>query len=154
MKTTEDRLATKKKILEACLQQQATAIDNLKKVMDEAADSAEDYGLPKDLYDSYRNQLMSKREMYALQIQKVNEQVEILHRIEINRLYDTVRFGSVVITETQNLFIAAGIGKVSVDGVEYYALSPAVPFFAAIDGKKKGEEFDFKGKKSKIVDVF
>ena len=154
MKTNEERLALKKKILEACLQQQATAIENLKSVMDEAADSAEDYGLPKDLYDSYRNQLMSKREMYALQIQKVNEQVDILRRVEINRLYDTVRFGTVVITSLQKLFIAAGVGKVAVDGEEYYAISPIVPFFAAIDGKKKDQEYEFKGKKAKIIDVF
>jgi hypothetical protein len=154
MKTTEERLALKKKILEACLQQQATAIENLKKVMDEAADSAEDYGLPKDLYDSYRNQLMSKREMYAQQIQKVNEQVDILRRVEVNRLFETVRFGTVVITDTQRLFVAAGIGKVAVDGMEYFAISPVVPFFSAIDGKKKGDSFDFKGRKMTIVDVF
>lgn len=144
----------KKKILEACFKHQETAMENLKGVMDEAADSAEEYGLPKDLYDSYRNQLMSKREMYALQLQKVSETVDILRRVEAGYLLDKVRFGAVVITGSQKLFIAAGIGKVTVEGEDYQVISPIVPFFSAIEGKKKGDEFDFRGKKEKILDVF
>ena len=149
-----DRLELKQKILNACMQHQLKVMDNLKIVMEEAQDSAEEYGLPKDLYDSYRNQLMSKRDMFAQQLQKANEQMEILRRVEITRVHSSVGFGSVVITESQKLFISTGIGKVMVDGEEYYVISGMVPFFNAIYSKKKGDTFDFRGKKEKILDVF
>jgi len=149
-----DRLAMKQKILDACFEQQNRVIQNLKVVMEEVTDSAEEYGLPKDLYDSYRNQMMSKREMFAQQMLKVNEQVDILRRVDMTRTYDSVRFGAVVITSSQRLFIATGIGKIRMEGEEYFVISAMVPFFAAIDGKKAGDSFEFRGKKEKVLDVF
>lgn len=149
-----DRLALKQKILDACFAQQDKVIQNLKVVMEEVADSAEEYGLPKDLYDSYRNQMMSKREMFAQQLLKVNEQVDILRRVDMSRVYETVRFGAVVVTGSQRLFIATGIGKINVEGDEYFVISAMVPFYTAIDGKRAGDEYEFRGKKEKILDVF
>jgi hypothetical protein len=149
-----DRLQLKQRILDACFGQQTKVIENLKVVMEEVADSAEEYGLPKDLYDSYRNQMMSKREMFAQQLLKVNEQVDILRRVDMSRPYSSARFGAVVITESQKIFIAAGIGKVVVDGDEYFVISAMVPFYTAIDGKKAGDTYEFRGKKEKILEVF
>jgi len=149
-----DRLKLKQKILDACFEQQAKVIENLKLVMEEVADSAEEYGLPKDLYDSYRNQMMSKREMFAQQLLKINEQVDILRKVDMARTYSQIRFGAVVITESQHLFVAAGIGKINVEGEEYFVISAMVPFYSAIDGKKVGDIYEFRGKKEKILEVF
>jgi len=123
-------------------------------VMEEVADSAEEYGLPKDLYDSYRNQMMSKRDMFAQQILKINEQVDILRRVDMTRTYSQIRFGAVVITESQRLFVAAGIGKIKVEGEDFFVISAMVPFYSAIDGKKAGDTYEFRGKKEKILEVF
>jgi hypothetical protein len=149
-----DRLNLKQKILDACFEQQTKVRENLKVVMEEVADSAEEYGLPKDLYDSYRNQMMSKREMFAQQLLKINEQVDILRRIDMAKTYSQIRFGAVVITESQKLFVAAGIGKIMVEGDEYFVISAMVPFYNAIDGKKAGDTYEFRGKKERILEVF
>ena len=150
----EERLKLKQKVLNACFDQQDKVMKNLKVVMEEVADSAEEYGLPKDLYDSYRNQMMSKREMFAQQLLKIQEQVDILRRIDMTRTYPSARFGAIVITETQHIFIASGIGKINVDGDEYFVISAMVPFYNAIDGKKAGDTYEFRGKKEKIIEVF
>ncbi|MCK9401324.1 MAG: hypothetical protein M0Q51_15205 [Bacteroidales bacterium] len=149
-----DRLKLKQKILDACFEQQTKVTQNLKVVMEEVADSAEEYGLPKDLYDSYRNQMMSKRDMFAQQVLKINEQIDILRRVDMKRTYNQIRFGAVVITESQHLFIATGIGKVNVEGEEYFVISAMVPFYTAIDGKRAGDTYEFRGKKEKILEVF
>jgi len=149
-----DRLKLKQKILDACFKQQTKVMENLKVVMEEVADSAEEYGLPKDLYDSYRNQMMSKRDMFAQQLLKIKEQVDILQRIDMTRTYHQIRFGAVVITESQRLFVAAGIGKIMVEGEEYFVISAMVPFYNAIDGKKAGDIYEFRGKREKILEVF
>ena len=149
-----DRLKLKQKILDACFEQQTKVTQNLKVVMEEVADSAEEYGLPKDLYDSYRNQMMSKRDMFAQQILKINEQIDILRRVDMTKTYTQVRFGAVVITESQRLFVAACIGKINVEGLEYFVISAMVPFYNAIDGKRVGDTYEFRGKKEKILEVF
>jgi len=149
-----DRLKLKQKILDACFEQQTKVTQNLKVVMEEVADSAEEYGLPKDLYDSYRNQMMSKRDMFAQQILKINEQIDILRRVDMTKVFNQVRFGAVVVTESQRLFVAAGIGKIVVEGLEYYVISAMVPFYNAIDGKRAGDTYEFRGKKEKILEVF
>jgi hypothetical protein len=149
-----DRLKLKQKILDACFEQQTKVTQNLKVVMEEVADSAEEYGLPKDLYDSYRNQMMSKRDMFAQQILKIKEQVDVLRRVDMTKIYSQVRFGAVVITESQRLFVAAGIGKINVEGLEYFVISAMVPFYNAIDGKRVGDTYEFRGRKEKILEVF
>jgi hypothetical protein len=149
-----DRLKLKQKILDACFEQQTKVVENLKVVMEEVADSAEEHGLPKDLYDSYRNQMMSKREMFAQQLLKINDQIDILRRVDMTKTFQQARFGAVVLTETQRIFIAAGIGKIVVEGNEYFVISAMVPFYSAIDGKKAGEVYEFRGKKEKILEVF
>jgi len=149
-----DRLKLKQKILDACFEQQTKVRENLKVVMEEVADSAEEHGLPKDLYDSYRNQMMSKREMFAQQLLKINEQVDILRRIDMAKTYSQIRFGAVVITESQKLFVATGIGKIKVEEEEYFVISAMVPFYNAIDGKKTGDTYEFRGKTERILEVF
>ncbi len=144
----------KAKILQACISIQNQTIDHLKSVVEENQKSANEYGAPKDRYDSFRTQLLAKRDMFALQLTKANEQFEILNRIPVEKHYEKVEFGAIVITEKQTMFISAGIGKVTVDDEIYYAISPAVPVYKAMEGKKAGEEFQFNGSNMKILDIF
>ncbi len=72
----------KRRLLETCKDEQQKAIDNLKKVVDDAQKSANEYGAPKDRYDSYRTQLLRKRDRFAQQLQKANEQLDTLHMID------------------------------------------------------------------------
>ena len=151
---SKEKIALKKSILEACRKQQAKVMEHIKGAMDEARDSANEYGLPKDRYDSYRMQLMRKRDMFAKQLQKAADQMEVLNRLDPEQLNDKAELGSVVITSDQKLFISSGIGKVNANGETYFALSAVVPFFPAVKGLKKGDEYEFRGKKGKIIDIF
>jgi len=129
--------------------------DNLLQAINEAEQSANEYGQPKDRYDSYRAQLSTKREMLTQQLLKVQEEIALLDRIDLSRECDSAGFGAVVITSMQKVFISIGIGKVKLDdGSEFYAISAAVPFSKAIRDKKKGEFFDFNGKKLEILEIF
>ena len=125
----------------------------MKLTMDEAQKSANEYGAPKDRYDAFRTQMMRKRDMLAQQLQKANEQFELLDRIDAEKEYDSVEFGALVNTDKQKLFVSVSLGKITIEGEDYYAISPAVPVYQAIEGKKAGEEFDFRGNKMKIVSI-
>ncbi len=144
----------KQKLLSRCREQLEGMAADFQREMDEAQQSANEYGAPKDRYDAYRTQLLRKRDMFAQQLAKLNTQLDVLDRIDPGRGCDKVEFGALVITDLQKLFISTGLGKIDCEGDQYYAVSGAVPIFRAMEGKKAGDEFTFNGKKIRIKDIF
>ncbi|MCD4682343.1 MAG: hypothetical protein K8R86_03585, partial [Bacteroidales bacterium] len=105
-------------------------------------------------FDSHRMQLIGKRDMYAHQLKTEMDLLETLYKIDISVNYDNVAFGSVVITNLQKIFVSIGLGKITIENDTFFAISLQVPFFQAMKGLKKGDEFEFRGKKIKIMEVF
>lgn len=149
-----DNLTLKKKLLEACEKMQKERIESIQSAMDEAQQTANEYGLPKDRYDSFRMQQLNKKDMFANQLQKANSEFIALEKINDLKDIKKVEFGAVVITTDQKLFISISLGKVEVGKDTFFALSPNVPIFEALKGKKKNDTFIFRGKTSKIIDIF
>ncbi len=149
-----DKLSFKRKLVETCITEQDQVVEHAKIRMDEAQESANEYGQPQDRYDSYRTQMLSKRDMFAKQYCKAVDERNVLDRIDLNEENESISFGSVVITNDQQLFISISLGKISVDGQEYFAISPLVPLFKALEGLKKGDSFEFNGKQRTIEDHY
>ena len=147
-------LSIKNKLIELCVAHLQKTIDHIEYAMSEAQKSANDYGQPKDRYDSYRTQLLRKRDLFAKQLQEAVKQMDILKRVDPDVPADRASFGAVVKTREQNIFIAVGLGKIHYDGTDFFVISPNVPIFEAMRDKQKGEEFMFRGTKQKIEDIF
>jgi transcription elongation GreA/GreB family factor len=147
-------LELKQKLVDECRKQQQKIIDNLRSVMSEAQQSANEYGTPKDRYDSYRMQLLRKKDMYAQQLEKAMTEFLTLEKIDVKNEMNKVGFGSLVITKDQKIFISIGIGKLIVENENYLAVSLMVPLSQAIVGKQKGDVAEFNGKRIEIFDVF
>jgi len=143
----------KNKLREACFAEIDDRISSLKKVMEEAQQSANDYGQPKDRYDSYRTQLLRKRDMFGQQLSKIMEQRTLLERLNPDKSSSIVEFGALVITDKQKIFISVGIGRFEFEGEEYFVISPVVPFCKAMEGKNKGDAFEFRGQQYMIKDI-
>lgn len=144
----------KKRLIEKCKSIQLENINNLKMVIDDAQKSANEYGMPKDRYDSFRAQQMRKRDMFSQQLLKASEQFDTLNMINPEMEMNSVKFGALVITDTQKLFISISLGKIDLDGEDYYAISPLVPFFQAMENKNQGEFFNFRGIESHIKKIY
>ena len=140
----------KSDLLEACKNMQLETIDHLRSAMEEAQNAANEYGPPKDRYDSFRTQLLRKRDMYATQLNKANEQLDTLNKISPVKKYDRVEFGSLVLTDSQKLFVSIGLGKVEIEKDTIYAISPAVPIFKVMEGKREGDQYEFNNRKYTI----
>lgn len=151
----EDKLLLKQKLIAYCISRKEESEKNLKEGMEEAQQTANEYGAPKDRYDSYRAQQMRKKDMLAEQFAVIQEELRVLRQLSVNiKKQDDVALGALVITQEQRLFIAVGMGKINMDGNIYYAISPVVPVVNAMKGKKAGEEFVFNGIKKKILDIY
>ena len=97
---------------------------------------------------------MRQIELYAKQLDKAKIVINTLHKIPLDRKITTVEFGAIVITNKQDLFISAGLGKIVIDAKEFYAVSAVVPIFKALKGKQKGEEINFNGTTYSITEVY
>jgi len=148
-----EKLEIKRSLIEICKEKQQESINNIKFVMDDAQKSANEYGQPKDRYDSYRMQLLRKKDMFASQFQKAIEQMETLNKINVSKKTELVTFGSLIFTDDQNILVAISLGKIMLGDEMYYAISPNVPFYQAMQNCKKGDEFEFRGRKIKILDI-
>jgi hypothetical protein len=150
-----EKLSLKLEIIEICRKIKQESENNLLTAIKDAELSANEYGQPKDRYDSYRAQLSTKREMLTQQLMKVQEEIALLDRIDLTRKCEVAGFGAIVITPMQKVFISIGIGKIKMpNGSDLYAISAVVPFAIAIRGHKQGDFFEFNGRKIEILELF
>ena len=146
-------LEIKKVLLEACKKHQLQVAENSKKEMKEIQQQANEYGLPKDRYDSFRSQLLRKRDLHAEQYQKAIDELNTLKMIDTKNALDKVQFGALLKTNLQDLFIAIGIGKLNIDSGTFFVISPGVPIFKALADKRKGDKINFNGRDIEIIDI-
>ena len=149
-----NKLEIKEQLLTKCVERQMQSIDDLQKEMDEAQRMSNDYGQPKDRYDAFRTKLLRQKDMYAQQQAKAILVLNTLKKISLKEELKKVEFGAVIIMNKQNLFVAAGIGKIELNGTDYFAISPQVPIFKVLAGKKIGDEVVFNANKFIISDIF
>ena len=150
----KDMLHTKQKLIELCKETQMKMVDSLKTAMNEAQHALSEYGPNKDRYDSFRDQLIGRRDMFAGQYQKALSDMNVLERINCQELKEKVEFGAIVFSDTTKFIIAISSGKIEYDGEIYYAISPAVPLYKAMEGLKAGDSFEFNGKRQTIMELY
>ena len=144
----------KKRLVEVCVARQQKTAAELQHEVDETLRLSNEYGAPKDRYDPYRTKLMNQNNLFAQQLKQANTLLLTLQKIPVDREINAVEFGAVVVTDKQKLFVSVGMGKVELDGEVYYAISPRVPIFEAMRGKKAGDTFTFNGRTFTIKEVF
>ena len=103
-------------------------IRHLESAMQEAENTANEYEHTGDDSDSHKMELIGNRDMYAKQLQVEMDLLETITKIDLNVDRDVVEFGSVVVTDMQKVFIAIGLGKITLENDTYYAISLQVPF--------------------------
>jgi len=144
----------KEALLKKCLDIKEESSRNTQAAMEEAQESANDYGQPKDRYDSYRAQLMRKRDMLAQQFAQIQEELRYLRQIKPTLKVTEPVPGAIVVLNNQKLFISVGIGKIVVENEEFMAVSPVVPLVQAIKKSLKSKKFLFRDKEIEIIEIY
>jgi transcription elongation GreA/GreB family factor len=91
--------------------------------------------------------------MYARRMHEANGVLTILERAKGIQSGNTVGFGSLVITDKMNFFIAASVGKFDLEGSDYFIISAQTPIYQAMEGKTIGDSFSFRNQKYTIKEV-
>ena len=150
----KDMLHIKQKLVGLCKDTQMKMVESAKAAKNEAQHALNEYGPNKDRYDSFRDQLIGRRDMFANQYQKALSDLNVLQQINCQELKDKVEFGAIVISDISKFIVAISSGKIEHNGDVYYAISPAVPLYKVMQGLKAGDSFEFNGKLQTIKELF
>ena len=141
------------KVHNKCIEKQKDIMDSAFNAMEEAQNAANEYGPPKDRYDSFRTQLLRKRDMHAEQYQKALKDLDYLKKLSPESITSVVAINSLVKTNNQIFYITIGLGKLEVENQSIYVISPVTPIYKALEGKKAGDSMLFNGQKLEIIGV-
>lgn len=150
----KEHTTVKKRLIEECRRIQQKAVDSARNAMSEAQQALNEYGPNKDRYDSFRDQLISRRDMFSAQYKKALTECDTIGKLTPESLKTCVEFGAVVVTDRSRFFISISAGKICLEEDLYYAISPNVPLFKVMDGLCKGREFEFNGVRQKIIEIY
>jgi len=116
----------------------------------QAAANEEDKSSAGDKYETAREMMRQEQEKLDAQLAQARLLREQLGRLDPHEAHERVQAGSLVITGEGRYYLAAAVGKVGLDGVNYFVLSTAAPLGRALLGKRVGEEATVRGRKLKI----
>lgn len=146
---------TKQQLLSACIATVQARIDRARATMESAQASAnnETKSSMGDKYETGRAMMQLEKDKAAQQMAEAEKLMRVLEKIDRGRVCEEVELGSVVVTSMNRLFLAVAVGKLALEGQDYYALSPASPLGKLLLGKKVGDVVMLNGRKVEVLEV-
>lgn len=106
-----------------------------------------------DKHETGRAMLQLEREKAGQQLVEAQRLKETLSRIDIASNSKNICLGSVVYTTHANYFISISAGKLTIDNINFFAVSPLTPIAQLLLSKQVDNEINFKGKKFTIKEI-
>ena len=137
----------KEKLLQACrdfAQEKLVAIQN---TLSELSDSvgSDSKSTAGDKHETGRAMLHLEQEKAGEQLKQAQDTLRAIDKINIQKLNTSIAAGSLVKTNIGNFFIAISAGKITIDKVDYYAVSPKAPIAQKLIGLVKNDKVQFNG---------
>jgi len=156
------QLALKASLKQFGLQLITQRIGAARQQMDLAQEAAnnEDKSSAGDKYETGRAMGHLQKDMFARQQTEHARDHAALQQIKTDALCSSVMPGALIrcsntaSSEAVSIFIAAGLGRQSVDGQTVLFLSPAAPLANTLKNKKPGDTITFNGQSLLIEDIF
>lgn len=148
-----DLIELKLKLHQKCVEKQKEILENAKAAMDEAQIAANEYGAPRDRYDSFRAQLLRKRDLHAAQYEKAMNELDFLEKLDPTNQNKELTINTLVITNKQRFYVSVGLGKIVLPEGEFYAISPLAPIYQSLKEKTTGSTVVFNGQKITILEL-
>lgn len=150
----KNTLKTKKKLYNVCLlfvdeklATITTIIDSNKKALFSETKSSAG-----DKHETGRAMLQLEMEKAGQQLASITQMKEVLIRIEIEKISKTICLGSLIITDKANYFLSISCGKITIDTIDYFAVSTKSPIGNQLLGKQIGAIIPFN--KVKILEIY
>ena len=148
-----DYKLVKTSLLAACIEKQQLMMQTAREAMRDMQESALEGRSNEEMGDAFAAQCHNEHTMYAKRLHEATGILTILERAKGIKCGSSIGFGSLVITDRQNFFVAAGIGEFKLEDHSFFIISARTPVFKEMEGKSVGETFEFREQKYKIQEV-
>ena len=98
-----------------------------------------------DKYETGRAMMQQETDRNLGQLNEANKLKVALNSIGTGTPTTIAEAGSVVYTNNGNFYLAISAGSLIVDGIVYFAVSPASPIGLKLKGQKAGDKFSLNG---------
>lgn len=142
-----------KKFGERIIEQRIAATKALINDAQEAANS-EEKNTVGDKYETARAMGQLDTEMHSKQLGQHLQDLAVLHNVKVDIICTDAVAGACIECAKMFFFIAAGLGKQTVEGKTVIFLSPQAPLAKLLQHKKAGDDFLFNSLQTKIVDLY
>ncbi len=105
-----------------------------------------------DKYETGRSMAQLEIEKNTIQLNESKKLLLALEQIK-NTKSKSVITGSIAFTTQGNFYISISAGQFIIDGVTYFAISPASPIGKHLMGKSEGDDFSFNQRKFLIQKI-
>jgi transcription elongation GreA/GreB family factor len=145
----------KTSLFELCLKFIQERVQTAEFALKQAREASND-----DTKSSAGDKFETSREMMQQDIDRnkrllidAEENQRVLHSLKDAPFSESARNGSLVYTNNGNFYLSISAGQLQLDKELFFAISAVSPIGKLLLGKKKGEQFDFNGKKYQINEV-
>lgn len=154
--TESEKIAFKNRLKLAAQQLIEQRITAAKKLIDNAQEAAnsEEKSSVGDKYETSRAMNQLEKEMHSKQLAQQIRELALLHEVKTDVIYVVATMGACIVCADLTFFIAAGLGKQTIDSKLIIFLSPQAPLAKLLQNKKAGESFVFNGKDTVIETVY
>ncbi len=130
-------------------------LENTKKAIESSKESRDNdtKSSAGDKFETGRAMMQMEVDKNELQLRKTLMLKRDLSQIDIQKEYESVEFGSFVITDHGNYFISIGIGKIDINKEAHYAISLASPIGKVLHNKKIGDKIKFQEREFIIKNI-
>jgi len=106
-----------------------------------------------DKYETGRAMMQQEKDRNNIQLNEAAKLMVALNLIGTKSTSAVVETGSLVITDNGSFYLAISAGTLQVDGINYFAVSPASPIGMKLKGLKTGDRFELNGKRYTIENI-
>lgn len=113
-----------------------------------------------DTKSSVGDKFETGREMMQIELDKAESQkqkfltlISVLEKLDLNKTFNQVEFGSLVQTNFGIYFISIGIGTLKIEGNDYFCISLASPIGKVLVNKSVGDRIKFQSRELKILSI-
>ena len=151
----QDSNYLKQKLLNTCKEYVNERLDKLRAQIKslEVSLHSETKSSAGDKHETGRAMVQLEREKTGQQLFEAEKLEKLISKVNIENPSAFIRLGSLVITSQVNYFIAISVGKLEVENVFYYAISPDTPIGKLLLGKKAEDEVSFNGASFRILKI-
>lgn len=154
--TSQQKIVFKNTLKRACQTIIEQRIEAIKLAIENAQQAAnqEEKSSAGDKYETSRAMNHLEKEMYTRQLAENMKELATLHTIDTNTIYENGKAGAFLQCSEISFFIAAGLGKQTIESKTIFFLSPNAPLARSLQNKKAGDSFLFNTTPVTIVDVY